>query len=574
MGNKKFQFVDHVDEETILKMYENYRPVFVLSTGRTGSKFIHELFSLSGNAASHHEPLPKMEYFAKEIYRCHNLDTMEKIFNVARMELILDAYIRDKIYLETNHAMTFFAPVINRLFKESVFIHVARHPGDFVRSALRKGWYANDTIWESGRIKGEDSENWNKLDHIERLGWLWKTTNEFIERFKKSIDSPERVAFFRSEDLFEDPYAVKKLSVFAGIEDISFEKIEKLQSVKVNEVVINDYEPQNMKKIEFYPTYEEWSELDRDKLNHFTAELSEKYGYSLEVKDLSLINQFSSLEAKNRELYQKIEDSENIISAKEREIGNLELALTELKDDLQSKKKSEIEITSKLTKEKQETDRLKALVERNNGILAQHKVRIQEEKSRADHLAGLLQKNNAILEEHKKRIQEEKSRAERLQNQLQHNNDILNDHKKRIQEEKSRTERLQSQLQQSNDILNDHKKRIWEEKSKSDRMSYLVEIKSELIVELQKRIMTDEHKYSKKLDLIEIKNQKIYELNINLAEEVALRNRLEAELAEKRESLEKIESALESEKNMLRELFENKPSTGKEIRLLIKRLIS
>lgn len=39
--------IHHVDQETIAEMFKSYAPVFVLSTGRAGSKFIVELLHLS-----------------------------------------------------------------------------------------------------------------------------------------------------------------------------------------------------------------------------------------------------------------------------------------------------------------------------------------------------------------------------------------------------------------------------------------------------------------------------------------------------------------------------------------------
>ena len=43
----KFKIIHHVDQPTIDQMYQKYSPIFVLSTGRSGSKFITKLFESS-----------------------------------------------------------------------------------------------------------------------------------------------------------------------------------------------------------------------------------------------------------------------------------------------------------------------------------------------------------------------------------------------------------------------------------------------------------------------------------------------------------------------------------------------
>ena len=100
-------------------------------------------------------------------------------------QLVLNACIKNKVYVECNQCLSFFAPVISKLFRKSKFVHIIRHPGDFVRGGIRKGWHKNDSIWESGRVRMIDQGEWNRLDQMERLFWVWWVTNQFLEEFKK-----------------------------------------------------------------------------------------------------------------------------------------------------------------------------------------------------------------------------------------------------------------------------------------------------------------------------------------------------------------------------------------------------
>jgi hypothetical protein len=271
--------IHHVDQETISEMYNNYAPVFILSTGRAGSKFLPGLLNLSTNISAYHEPSPTLEYFSDYAYH-HQQEAaiLAKMIDAARMESILKDYIKDKIYVESNQCLTFFAPALARLFKKSRFVHVVRHPGDFVRSAVRKGWHKNDTIWESGRLKMADETQWAEMDQIERLAWLWNATNRFIEDFKRTIEK-ERATFIKLEDLSTNVGVVKELLRFTGGEEIPSDAIEKMQNTKVNELYIGPDEPANMKKIADFPQYNEWSDELKGKLKRHTQELALSYGY-------------------------------------------------------------------------------------------------------------------------------------------------------------------------------------------------------------------------------------------------------------------------------------------------------
>jgi hypothetical protein len=202
------------------------------------------------------------------------------MFESARMEAILDIYIKEKIYVESNQCLTFFAPEISRLFRNSKFVHLVRHPGDFVRSALRKGWHRNDSIWESGRVRIEDPKKWNSMDQIEKLAWLWETTNRFIEEFKKSIQK-RRCLDLRIEDLSAKSDKITGLLSFIGGQDIPRKKIDALGQKEINPFRIGPDEPPNMRKIQHFPEYRDWDSGSKQKLKKYARKLASHYGYNL-----------------------------------------------------------------------------------------------------------------------------------------------------------------------------------------------------------------------------------------------------------------------------------------------------
>lgn len=277
----RFKIIHHVDQKTIKEMYEEYSPVFILSTGRSGSKTIATLLNCSENVTAYHEPKPTLQYFSN--YAFHHKSEVKILSNMidaVRMEMILEVFIKDNIYVESNQCLTFFAPVIARLFKRSKFVHLIRHPGDFIRSGIRKGWHKNDSIWESGRVRMADKTQWAKMDQIEKLSWLWMTTNSFIETFKEQIET-KRVITLKFEDLVKNVKEVRELIKFIDALDIKVKKIKELQNRKLNELYIHPDEPPNIKKVIDFPDYRKWNDDMKNKLKKYSEKLIKLYGYKL-----------------------------------------------------------------------------------------------------------------------------------------------------------------------------------------------------------------------------------------------------------------------------------------------------
>lgn len=280
--NKRFDNFHHITQETINNMFEHYAPVFTLTSGRSGSKLLDHIFSHCDDVLSYHEASPTLQYYVN--YAFHNQDkqdVLKMIFETSRMELILDAYNQKKIFLESNQCLTFYAPVIKTVFNNAKFIHLIRHPGSFIRSALMKGWYVNDTIWESGRLRILDNKLWEALSQIEKLAWLWRETNHYISRFFQSIN-PAQGLMLKLEDLVADKAVFQKAISFTGTHSKwSGDKIEMLQNLRINTIKIESNEPPNMHKICTYPMYQDWKDKDKKAMAKIAGPLAVHYGYVL-----------------------------------------------------------------------------------------------------------------------------------------------------------------------------------------------------------------------------------------------------------------------------------------------------
>lgn len=278
---KRFEIFHHIDRETIRAMHNDYAPVFVLSCGRSGSKFVHNLLEKSEQARSYHEAFPNLMYFPQyAFYHQENRDVLKMMVWASRMEIILDAFNENRIYMEANQCLAFFAPVLNDIFPRSKFIHLVRHPGDFVRSAVRKGWHSNDSIWEAGRLKMKDPE-WEEMSSVGKLSWLWTQTNRYLSSVLSEF-SPGRVLFVKAEDMFSGLDTLKNIYDFCGVSiPLSDEDLAAFMKKPVNELLIHPNEPATMKKVASFPRYQEWDRALKEELRRLTGSLAHQYGYEI-----------------------------------------------------------------------------------------------------------------------------------------------------------------------------------------------------------------------------------------------------------------------------------------------------
>ena len=259
--------------DCVAQNWNNVRPVFILSTGRCGTLLLNRILLLSPNVSAFHQPRPEMVRVSKLAYErvYESPEIFEEVFRTAREELMLEVAKAEKVYIETNNRITFLAPIISNVFPSSVYIHLVRHPGDFVRSGIRRKWYSGTHEHDLGRIvpiAGVNKENWMKYSEIEKIGWLWNETNQFIEQFKKNGPT-ENFLFVKAEELFNNTAVSEKIFEFSGLIGFNEKKILKIIE-----------KPVNVQRKGQYPLYKDWNEQDKEKLRN-TAVLAESYGYQL-----------------------------------------------------------------------------------------------------------------------------------------------------------------------------------------------------------------------------------------------------------------------------------------------------
>lgn len=272
-GKKK----KNIDLFDLRQHLDQISPVIFLSTGRCGTKWIDTILTEDESLVSIHHPIPVMRSQAALAYNFDfNLATenekalLKEMFLAGREEIILNSERADKKLIITDSRTTFFAEVIYELFPKAKFVHLHRHPGEVVRSGLRRKWYSSENQSELNRITPRKTdklaEEWSNLDLIEKNAWLWSETNEWIVKFFNKIPKEQKFTI-SFNDWNED--SLSKLFSFCD-SDVDKSQISKRLNTKINS--------QNSVDIS---KYKDWSEKDKLKVKDFCSETAELLGYTL-----------------------------------------------------------------------------------------------------------------------------------------------------------------------------------------------------------------------------------------------------------------------------------------------------
>ena len=255
-------------------------PVFFLSTGRCGTKWFSDLLEKDRALAVFHRPVPSLAIQGRQIYKRlvkgnGNLSEAEKsmimeIFWAAREDPIRYTYKTGKRYLETNNYITFFAPVLKEIFPDAKFVHLIRHPGEFVRSGISRHYYSGKSM-DAARLSPENDEEkkyWEKMGQFSKVAWLWNETNRLIDQMMADSSAHLCKRFI--------------------INDMSLGSVKDLLTfleISLPDRAIRNALPKkkNTQKHTLDP-FISWERGDKEEVIRITSELAETYGFSFQNK--------------------------------------------------------------------------------------------------------------------------------------------------------------------------------------------------------------------------------------------------------------------------------------------------
>jgi hypothetical protein len=264
-----------------LKYAEKFpvKPIFILSTGRTGTNFFADFFSKHPKVTALHEPKPSRILRMWSNARLEGYATNEELVRVLsskRKKLVKS--IQTPLYIESNPFIVGFAPVLNQVFEEPIIIHVVRDPRDYIRSALNHGntkglkklFNSSVPFWypKVSRLIRKDVDDSLML----RTAGYWKVINEWLLKNKNS----NNYHLFKFEDLFNDKKELKRLAKIVGIEPAFIDKNPPKATNRSKDKVVN--------------SWEKWSKEDCIRIQEICGPEMKLFGYGNEKEWLRKIS--------------------------------------------------------------------------------------------------------------------------------------------------------------------------------------------------------------------------------------------------------------------------------------------
>jgi hypothetical protein len=192
-----------------------------------------------------------------------------------RDEIVFRSFRDGLVYVETNNRVTYIADLLLELYPKSRFVHVFRHPYDFIRSGMRRAYY-NGHMRDSARIipAPEDPyrSQWATLSAMEKVAWYWATVNSECIQFLDQVPSHQKMSF-SSERFFEAPPAlIGRLFDFISSADYHplRSDVERVMNTRYNAQKEGRFSP---------PT--EWTDQQIGSINEIVGPVATQLSYEL-----------------------------------------------------------------------------------------------------------------------------------------------------------------------------------------------------------------------------------------------------------------------------------------------------
>lgn len=250
----------------------NKPPVFIVSTGRSGSQMLSHLLANHPVIFSTHEPKPHLVSEAYALWKGKvNKERIVQRILSKRSSFLKQVKGNHLLYVESSHYCAHLIPILHDLF-DARFIHLYRDGRSFVRSGLeRESWYPHTSFSPVGwgkkyiaeKIRRKYFLNFGNIwdDHrleppsemttrIEKITWLWTEINKIIIRDLETIPS-DRYMNVALEEINRD--AIIRILDFIGAAPINLDKMIETMNKKPNKT-----------KEHSIPHFEDWSENDQN----------------------------------------------------------------------------------------------------------------------------------------------------------------------------------------------------------------------------------------------------------------------------------------------------------------------
>ncbi|MFB6258274.1 MAG: hypothetical protein ABEH38_06245 [Flavobacteriales bacterium] len=269
--------------------WEGKRPIFIVSTGRTATKFFAKFFrERFDKVRAVHEP--PIDIFPVAVAYFRGKLSYEKArfyFDYFRNWILKEMDERgERIYLESNPRLAFMLPIVKNLGKDHRIIHITRDCKAYVRSGYSKETEIQGKTVKvrskadpRNRITAKDfpkdpyTRKWDKMSRFEKNCWFWQKKDRLIQ--EELAEDPNSCRFYY-EQLFESQKAEEvweELIRFIGLKD------HEQDAGRIRDYLSSNVENKNA-YYELGP-WDTWTEEQQRTLIEIAGEHMKELGYEL-----------------------------------------------------------------------------------------------------------------------------------------------------------------------------------------------------------------------------------------------------------------------------------------------------
>lgn len=272
--------------------WDDIDAAFIISTGRTGTKFLAEFLSSAFRKVdARHEPRPDL-FDIGTAYIRSQIPFREALASLrtARQQICRDLHSNGiQFYIEANNNLAYLIPVLRAHFKDCKVIHIVRDGRDFVRSSYSKtvtpvannGKTALFMTPEDRRRRLQAIDlphdpyrkRWSSITRFERLCWYWVKKDSLI---LDSIEGDSRAITVKFEDVFDGASGfpgMREIIEFLGLEaNLSITQDDFMDLMKLKS---------NKTKRHLLPKWEDWSNEQIEQFTTIAGSHMQRHNYEL-----------------------------------------------------------------------------------------------------------------------------------------------------------------------------------------------------------------------------------------------------------------------------------------------------
>ena len=186
-------------------------PIFISSSGRSGSTSIVEALSKIENVSAHHGPKNKhferincLRYLEKRGEPGVDSDQVIAKLKKYRDPLIRQVASEGQVYIESSWFISAILPELVQLYPDAKIIHLVRDGRDFVRSGMNRFWFSGKKS-DLKRVGIWTRDKWGPpascKTRFQKICWLWAEQQRVMQAGLKRIPSKNNFGVVRFEDL-------------------------------------------------------------------------------------------------------------------------------------------------------------------------------------------------------------------------------------------------------------------------------------------------------------------------------------------------------------------------------------